>query len=156
MEFWEEVKRDVQKGMREGMALVKAGASIAVKKMDELTVEGKKRFQAFDLKTKVHAEVAELGARMYQLARDGKVAINDVRARKLFKRIQKLEAEISGVEASAKKSKKTKRKSASKKKGTVQKKTATRKKTAPKRSTATRKKTAVGRTSNKKTEKASK
>jgi len=145
MEFWEEVKRDVQKGIKEGLALVKAGASIAVRKVDELTQESKRRLQSFDIKTKVHTEVAELGARVYKLWRDGALELTDTRARTLARRISRLEDQIAGLEAAPEGGAKAVKKKAAKKaaKKTAAKKTA--KKSAGK-TTAKKRTPAAGKT----------
>ncbi len=97
MEFWEEVKKDVQKGIKEGMSMVKSGATLAAKKVDELTQEGKKRYQAFDLKTKVHNEIAELGARIYYLNKNEKIMIEDSKAKTIVNKIRKLEEKIADL-----------------------------------------------------------
>ena len=97
MDFWEEVKRDVQKGLKEGVTMMKAGASIAAKKVNELTREGRKQLRAFDLKSRVHGEMAELGARIYELSREGGIALKDSKTLKLIERIQKLEARIASM-----------------------------------------------------------
>ena len=98
MEFWDEVKKDMQKGINEGMSLVKTGATLASRKFYELTDEGKRWYKAFDLKSKVHAEVAELGARIYSLAKDEKIELEDARAKSIIKRIAALEIRIAKVE----------------------------------------------------------
>ncbi len=98
MEFWEEVKKDVQKGIKEGMSMVKAGATLAAKKVDALTQEGKKRYQSFDLKTKVHNEIAELGARVYYLNKQEKITIEDSKAKTIINKIRKLEEKIANLE----------------------------------------------------------
>ena len=46
MEFWEKIRKDVQKGFRDGLAVIREGA-IAVKvKAEELTEEGEASVQA--------------------------------------------------------------------------------------------------------------
>ncbi len=67
MDFWEKVKRDLQKGIKEGIEAVKEGATYVREKAEELTEEGKRRIRLFDLKTKVQKEMSELGGRVYSL-----------------------------------------------------------------------------------------
>ena len=57
MNFWEKVKNDLQKGIKEGIVFVKEGATIARVKAEELTEEGEKRLKIFELKTKVQKEL---------------------------------------------------------------------------------------------------
>jgi len=99
MEFWDEVKKDMQKGINEGVSLMKTGASLASRKFGQLTDEGKRWYKAFDLKSKVHAEVAELGARIYSLSKDGKMEIEDSKAKAIIKKIASLETRIEKIEA---------------------------------------------------------
>jgi len=101
MDFWNDVKEDVQKGINEGLALVKTGANLAARKFGELTEEGKKWYKAFDMKSKVHGEIAELGARVYFLNKQGKLNLEDTRANAIIKRIATLEDKITKVEGKA-------------------------------------------------------
>ena len=47
MDFWENVKKDLQKGVKEGLDFLKEGAAIVKVKADELTDEGKKRYKIY-------------------------------------------------------------------------------------------------------------
>ena len=48
MDFWEKIKSDIQKGIREGIGIVKEGAIVVRAKAEELTEEGKKRLKVFE------------------------------------------------------------------------------------------------------------
>lgn len=43
MSSWEKVKKDLQTGIEEGVAIVKKGADSVKEKVEELTEEGKRR-----------------------------------------------------------------------------------------------------------------
>ena len=65
MNLWDKIRRDVQKGIKEGMSVVKEVAAVAREKAEELTEEGKRRYKIFDLKVKVQKEMSELGGNVY-------------------------------------------------------------------------------------------
>ena len=62
---WDGIKKDLQKAWRRGMAAMKKGAIVAQKTAGDLTDEGKRHYKIFALKTKVHEEVTDLGARVF-------------------------------------------------------------------------------------------
>ena len=112
MNFWTKVRDDVQKGVGEGIAMVKEGASVVKKKAEELTDEGKRRYQLYELKTKVHKEISELGGTIYHLSEtvknpmlNGKVKVIKAKIKKLEMQIRKLEGtpEAKPVKAAPKK-----------------------------------------------------
>ena len=43
MNFWDKIRRDVQRGLKEGLSAVKEGAAVAREKAEELTAEGARR-----------------------------------------------------------------------------------------------------------------
>jgi len=98
MAFWEKVKKDLQKGIKDGITIAKEGAAAVRHRAEELTEEGKRRYQIYELKTKVQKEITELGGRVYDLSSskqnpmlDKKVTAITSRIGKLEKRIEKLE-----------------------------------------------------------------
>jgi peptidoglycan hydrolase CwlO-like protein len=118
MGFWENVKKDLQKGLKDGMDFVREGATIVKVKAEELTEEGKKRIKVFDLKTKVQREISELGGKVYDLSKKMKNPMLDSKVKAGIARIKKLEAQIAKIEGKIKvKSKKTARTRTSKSKG---------------------------------------
>ncbi len=98
MDFWEKIKGDLQKGVEEGLILVREGASVVKKKAEELTEEGKKRYRLFELKTKVQKEIAELGGKVYDLSSKVKNPMLNSRVKAIMTRIGKLRAEIVKLE----------------------------------------------------------
>ncbi len=125
MDFWENVKKDLEKAWGEGIAAVKDGSRFAARKVDQLTQEGKKRYKVFDLKTDIHREIGELGGLIYGLKDSEKNPLEDRRVKARIKKIDKLQARVAKLEGPGA-VKKPKRK-------TVRKKTRT-KKTAVKQS----------------------
>jgi hypothetical protein len=98
MNFWDKVKNDLQKGVEEGIAIVREGASVVWKKTEELTDEGKRRYRIFDLKTRVQKEISELGGRVYELSGKATNPMRDSKVKAVQSRIKKLEAEILKLE----------------------------------------------------------
>ncbi len=128
MSFWEKVKKDLQKGVKEGIAAVKGGAAFVMEKAEELTEEGKRRYKLMDLKAKVQKEVADLGGKVYDLSFKVKNPLADAKIKGIISKIKKLETDIKKLEEGLKVSVKKK---AFAKRGTLAKKI-TQKKAAPK------------------------
>ncbi len=103
MGFWENVKRDIQKGFKEGIGIVKEGVTVVREKAEELTEEGKRRLKIFDLKTKVQREFAELGGKIYDLSSKMKNPMLDSKVKTVMSRIKKLEMQIAKLEGNVKK-----------------------------------------------------
>ena len=96
---WDGIKKDLQKGMEQGMAAMKKGAIVAQKTAGDLTDEGKRQYKIFTLKTKVHEGVTDLGARVYALM--GSKVKNpalDPQVKDIVAKIKKLDAQIAELE----------------------------------------------------------
>ncbi|HAM49147.1 MAG TPA: hypothetical protein DCP92_00030 [Nitrospiraceae bacterium] len=98
MNFWSKVKGDLQKGVDEGIAFVKEGAAVVLKKAEELTEEGKKRYMVYELKSKVQKEIAELGGQVYDLSSKMRNPMLDSKVKDITDRIKRLEAQIIKIE----------------------------------------------------------
>lgn len=98
MSFWDDVRKDLQKSWKEGLAAVKVGASAVRVKAEELTEEGKKRYRAYELKTRVEKEIAELGGRVYDMSGTKKNPLLDAKVKAVVSRIRKLEDQLSRLE----------------------------------------------------------
>ena len=98
MDFWEKIKSDIQKGIREGIGIVKEGAIVVRTKAEELTEEGKKRLKVFELKTKVQRDLSELGGKVYALSAKGKNPLLDSKVKAVITRVKKAEARIVTLE----------------------------------------------------------
>ena len=98
MDFWEMIKKDIQKSIKEGIVKVKEGVTVARAKAEELTEEGKKRIKVLELKTKVQREIADLGGRVYAISQKSKKLMSDKKVQSIIRRIQKLEGQIFKLE----------------------------------------------------------
>jgi peptidoglycan hydrolase CwlO-like protein len=98
MSFWEEVKKDLQKGVKEGIYLLKGKAIVVKEKAEELAEEGKRRYKIFELQTKVQKEITELGGRVYDLSSKLKNPLLDKKVKSLIARIKKLEKQVTKLE----------------------------------------------------------
>lgn len=102
MDFWEKIKSDIQKGIREGFGIVREGVTVARTKAGELTEEGKRRLKIFELNTKVQKEISELGGRVYDLSGKLTNPMLDKKVKALVARVKKLEAQITRLEGKKK------------------------------------------------------
>jgi hypothetical protein len=66
--------------------------------MGELTAEGKRQYKMYDLKAKIHAQMAVLGGRAYDVLDGKKNPATDGTVKAVFAKIKKLEAQLSKLE----------------------------------------------------------
>lgn len=121
MSFWERVKKDVPKSFREGVDVIRLKAG-------QLTAEGRKQIKLFDLKSKVHKEMADLGGAVYSSKQSN--PMDDPQVKKILTKLKNLESQVNKLEQPKKPLKK--KKAAAKKKKAIAKK----KKAAPKKTLA--------------------
>lgn len=50
MDFWEKIKNDIRKGIKEGIGMVKEGVTVVKAKAEELSEEGEAKAQNFRAK----------------------------------------------------------------------------------------------------------
>jgi len=98
MSFWESVKKNLKKGVKEGIEVVKGGAVVVKKKAGELTEEGKRRYRIYELHRKVHKEMAELGGAIYDLSSKVENPLLSSNVKEIIARIKKLEEKIKEFE----------------------------------------------------------
>lgn len=108
MSFWDKVSKDFSKGVSDGLEVLKL-------KTAELTEEGKRRYNLFDLKSKAHKGMTELGGIVYDLSKTTKTPMNDPKVKAAISKVKKLEDQISKLERKTKTKKKTAKKVAKKK-----------------------------------------
>lgn len=106
MSFWEKVKRDLRKGIKDGIEKVVEGTTFVREKAEELTEEGKKKYRAYELNQKVQREIAELGGKVYDLTSTMENPLEDGKVKAAIARIRKLEAQIMKLEKVAQVSRK--------------------------------------------------
>src|SRR3972149_5574233 len=103
MDFWQKVKRDVQKGIKEGVEVMIEGVAAAKEKAGEMSEEGKRRYKIFLLKTNVQKEISELGGKIYGLSAKVKNPMLDSKVKAAIAKIRKIESEIVKLEKEAQK-----------------------------------------------------
>lgn len=96
--LFDKIKKDVKKGIEEGIAVVKEGASVVSWKMGELTAEGKRQYKMFDLKAKIQSQMTMLGGRTYDVLDSKKSPAADGEVKALFVKIKKLEEQLHKLE----------------------------------------------------------
>lgn len=102
MSFLEKVKKNLQKGIKEGIEVVKGGAVVVKKKAGELGEEGKRRYRIYELHRKVHKEMAELGGVVYDLRSKVENPILSGNVKEIITRIKNLEEKIKELEEKSK------------------------------------------------------
>ncbi|KQC06116.1 MAG: hypothetical protein APR62_08450 [Smithella sp. SDB] len=100
--FLNKIKKDVKKGFEEGLAAVMQGANIVSGKMNELSEEGKRQYQIFNLHVKIKDQMNELGEIVYAAFKKGKNLDEDKKVKSAFAKIEKLEWQLSKITNAAK------------------------------------------------------
>lgn len=113
MSFWDKVSKDVSKGVSDGLEVLRLKAV-------ELTGEGKRRYNIFDLKSRAQKEMTVLGGTVYDLSKTRGNPMDDPAVKGVLGRINKLEKEISKLESKSG-AKKARKKVAGKKKSAAKK-----------------------------------
>jgi len=96
--LFDKIKKDVKKGIEEGIAAVKEGAGVVSEKMGELTTEGKRQYKMFNLKSKIQSQMTVLGGRAYDVLDGKKNPATDSTVKAVFVKIKKLEAQLGKLE----------------------------------------------------------
>ncbi|HUN55255.1 MAG TPA: hypothetical protein VMU29_08880 [Smithella sp.] len=96
--LFEKIKEDLKKGIEEGFFALKEGAAIVSEKINEVKAEGKRQYKIFDLKSKIHDQMAELGGRVYNIHSDNKSLDEDNKIKALSLKIKKLEWQLHKIE----------------------------------------------------------
>ena len=122
MAFWDKVKKDLQKEIKAGVTMVREGAAVVKKKAGQFTEEGKKQYKIYELKSKVHEWIAELGGKVYELYSEVDNPMTDTTVRLIIARIKKLESQIAKLEGKPKSEPKKKPADRSSKNNTLNKK----------------------------------
>ena len=130
MSFWDKIQNDLKKNLQEGLEIFKEGSSVVTDTLEKFTEEGKKKYKVFNLNMKVQEDFAKLGGEIYDLiAKKSRNPLGNKKVKTIIAKINKLEKNITSLEA--KETKKTVKKTTKK---SVKKSSA--KKTVRKKSTA--------------------
>jgi len=98
---WDEIKKDLQKGWKEGVVAIKEGMVVVQKKAGALSDEGKKQYKVLSLKTSIQKSIHDLGRRVYTLMaspRTAKTVGGDAKVKSIVVQIRGYERQISGLE----------------------------------------------------------
>jgi len=98
MSFWEAVKKDLQRGLREGIEAFREGAVYIRQKAEILTDEGKRQFKLAELRSNVQKELTELGGAVYDAAGRMENPLLDRKVKSSLNRVKKLEAALSRLQ----------------------------------------------------------
>jgi len=115
------IKKDIKKGLDQGVAAVMQGASVISLKMNELSDEGKKQYKIFDMTVKIRDHVNDLGDIAYTVLKSGKSLDESKKIKAAFARIEKLEWQLDKIEGNPKVKTATPKKPAKKAKPAVKK-----------------------------------
>lgn len=105
MAQWDEIKKDLQQGWKEGVVALKEGMLVVKKKAGEMTDEGKKQYKVLSLKASIQKAIHDLGNRVYSLLsspRTAKNAASDAKVKAIVVQIRKYERQISELEGGVK------------------------------------------------------
>ncbi len=99
MGFWDNLKRDIKKGIDEGLEALREGTESLKQKAEGLTTDMKKKLKIFEMKQKMQAQLTELGGRVFEAALEKKRnPFNDEKVKKVLQRLHKLNEEIMKLE----------------------------------------------------------
>lgn len=93
MTLWDKVRKDVTKGVRQGVSVLKERSNMAADKAGQLAEVGKVRYQIFLLEQKIEKNFAEMGQRIYELIQENrsKDSLSDAAVKKKLAEAKKLE-----------------------------------------------------------------
>ena len=140
MTFWDSIKKDIKKGIDEGIHVMKEGTATVLERAEALAEEGKKKIKVFEIKQKIQVQLTELGGKVHDLLeKNAKSPTAHPSVKNILKKIDNLKEQLKKVEVKFKAKPKAKKKTAKEK--TAKKKAVSKKKTA-KKTTTVKKKTA--------------
>ena len=95
--LFDKIKNNLKKGMEEGIAVLKEGATVVSVKMNELSAEGKRQYKIFSLNLKIQDQMNELGGITYAVLDSRKSLDEDKKIKAAFAKIKKLEWQLSKI-----------------------------------------------------------
>ncbi len=119
MGFWDTLRKDIRKGIDEGLEAFREGTKALKQKTETMTEEIRNKVKAFEIRQKIQVDLTELGGRVYDLSSDKrKNPLRDEKVIKIIEKIRKAEERIAKLEGKStgrprKKSTATSRKRAS-------------------------------------------
>ncbi|GBE01975.1 hypothetical protein BMS3Bbin06_02219 [bacterium BMS3Bbin06] len=99
MGFWETLRKDIKKGIDEGLEAFKEGTEVLKHKAGSVTEDIKNKVKAFELRQKIQVQLTELGGRVYEISSDKrKNPMRDEKVEKIVERIKKVQQQIDKLE----------------------------------------------------------
>jgi len=92
--LFDQVRNNLKKGMKEGIAVLKEGANVVSVKMNELSAEGKRQYKIFNLNLKIQDQINELGGMTYAILESGKSLDENKKIKAAFAKIKKLKWQL--------------------------------------------------------------
>lgn len=96
--LFDKIKKDVKKGIEDGISVVKEGASVVSGKMGEITAEGKRQYRMYDLRAKIQSQMTVLGGWAYDVLDNRKNPMADGKIKAIYVKIKKLEEQLRKLE----------------------------------------------------------
>jgi hypothetical protein len=96
--LFDKIRKDLKKGIEEGIAVLKERASVVSVKMNELSEEGKRQYKIFNLNLKIQDQMKELGGITFTVLDRRKSLDEDKKIKAAFAEIKKLEWQLSKIE----------------------------------------------------------
>jgi len=92
--IFDKIRKDMKKGLEEGIAAVMQGANVVSVKMNELSGEGKRQYKMFNLHVKIKDQMNELGEIAYAALESGKSLDEDKKINTAYNKIKKIEWQL--------------------------------------------------------------
>jgi len=100
--LFEKLKKDMKKGLEEGLTVLMKGANVVSLKMSELSEEGKRQYKMFNLHVKIRDELNRLGDLAYDALKNMRSLDEDKKIRAAYLKIKKLEWQLGRFESGKK------------------------------------------------------
>ncbi len=122
MGFWDKLKKDIKKGIDEGLEALKESTEVLKNRAGTVTDDIKKKVKVFELRQKIQAQLTELGGLIYDISADKrKNPMRDEKVQKLIEKIKKLDDQVKKLEGKIEQAAKKVKKKATSKKATAKK-----------------------------------
>ncbi len=94
MDILSGLKKDLEKGIKQGVDAVKSTATLVKEKAEEITEKGKIQYRIFEMKSRLQKQFASLGTKLHELTDAKKVNVSNQDLKKLLTAIDKTKAAI--------------------------------------------------------------
>lgn len=100
MGFWDSIRKDIKRGIDEGLEAFKEGTEAIKQRAGSLTEDIRKKVKVFELKQKIQVQLTELGGRVYEVTSPDKRKnpMTDDQTKRIIDRIRRIERQVSKLE----------------------------------------------------------